>query len=79
MKYFAFLEEELAKPDHDLTEFTGARKVEWYRTQGDLFKGPSFDTISSIGSNGAVIHYKPKEDTAFKLNNNQIYLLDSGG
>lgn len=79
MKYFAFLEEELAKPDHGIDEFTGARKVEEYRTYGELYKGPSFDTISSIGSNGAIIHYKPKQDTASKLNNNEIYLLDSGG
>lgn len=79
MKYFAFLEEELQKPDHGLTEFTGARKVEEFRTHGELFLGPSFDTISSIGANGAVIHYKPKEDTALSLNNNEIYLLDSGG
>jgi Xaa-Pro aminopeptidase len=41
--------------------------------------GPSFDTISSIGPNGAVIHYKPSQDTALKLNNKQIYLLDNGG
>lgn len=79
MKYFAFLEEELRKPDHGLDEYSGARKVEEYRTFGDLYKGPSFDTISSIGPNGAVIHYKPKQESAQKLNNDEIYLLDSGG
>jgi Xaa-Pro aminopeptidase len=79
MKYFAFLEEELNKPDHGLDEYSGARKVENYRTFGEFYKGPSFDTISSIGANGAVIHYKPDLDTAVKLNNDEIYLLDSGG
>lgn len=80
MKYFAFLEEELAKPDHGLTEFTGARKVESFRAEaGDVFVGPSFDTISSIGPNGAVIHYKPEKDDCKALNNDEIYLLDSGG
>ena len=59
MKYFAFLEEELAKPDHDLDEYKGALKVLEYRTQNELFQQPSFDSISSIGPNGAVIHYKP--------------------
>ena len=49
------------------------------RTQGQYHQGPSFDTISSIGPNGAVIHYKPEKDTALKLNNNEVYLLDSGG
>lgn len=79
MKYFAFLEEELKKEDHGVDEYNGARRVEEYRTHGQLYKGPSFDTISSIGANGAVIHYKPKQDSAMKLNNDEIYLLDSGG
>ena len=81
MKYFAFLEIELKKQDHGIDEFTGARKVEEYRALGggDFYKGPSFDTISSIGPNGAVIHYKPDKETALKLNNDEIYLLDSGG
>ena len=79
MKYFAFLEEELKKEDHTMDEYTGARKVEEYRTHGERYKGPSFDTISSIGSNGAVIHYKPGKDDCKRLNNDEIYLLDSGG
>lgn len=79
MKYFAFLEEELKKPDHGLDEYSGARKVEELRGLGEIFRGPSFDTISSIGPNGAVIHYKPEKDTALALNNKEIYLLDSGG
>jgi Xaa-Pro aminopeptidase len=79
MKYFAYLEEVLKQPDHGLNEFTGARKVEEFRTHGELYMGPSFDTISSIGANGAVIHYKPNETSALPLNNNEIYLLDSGG
>lgn len=79
VKYFAYLEEELKNPDHTLDEYTGARKVEEFRTFGELYVGPSFDTISSIGPNGAVIHYKPAKETALRLNNNEIYLLDSGG
>lgn len=79
VKYFAFLKHELKNPGHNLDEYSGARKVEEFRTHGELYQGPSFDTISSIGPNGAVIHYKPDKETALKLNNNEIYLLDSGG
>jgi len=79
MRYFAFLEEELKKPDHGIDEYSGARKVEAYRAENELYNGPSFDTISSIGANGAVIHYKPEKESAMKLNNDEIYLLDSGG
>jgi len=79
MKYFAFLEKELKKENHGLTEYTGARKMDNFRTFGDYHKGPSFDTISSIGANGAVIHYKPEENDCLDLNRDEIYLLDSGG
>lgn len=79
MAYFAFLEEELKKEDHTLDEYTGAEIVANYRAKGDKFVGLSFASISSIGANGAVIHYKPEKDTAVRLNNDEIYLLDSGG
>lgn len=79
MKYFAFLEEELAKENHGLDEFKGSEKVTEYRAMGDLYVGPSFEPISSIGANGAVIHYAPTKDIAMPLNNDEIYLLDSGG
>lgn len=68
VKYFAFLEEELKKEDHGLNEFTGAEKLLSYRAMGELFKGPSFETISSIGPNGAIIHYSPDENNNSKLN-----------
>ena len=79
MKYFAFLEEELAKENHGLNEFIGANKVTEYRGLGELYIGPSFEPISSIGANGAVIHYSPTKDESMPMNNDEIYLLDSGG
>ena len=39
----------------------------------------SFTTISSVGSNGAIIHYSPKPETDRTLNMQEIYLCDSGG
>lgn len=60
MKYFGWLENELNN-GNKRDEFQGARKMDYFRTEGDIYKGPSFDTISSIGPNGAVIHYKPDE------------------
>ena len=79
IKYFAFLEEELKKEEHGLDEWTASCILDEMRTHGEHHRGPSFPSISSIGANGAVIHYKPEKDTAIKLNNNEIYLLDSGG
>jgi Xaa-Pro aminopeptidase len=41
--------------------------------------GPSFDTISSSGPNGAIIHYKPEKDSCSIISKDQVYLCDSGG
>jgi len=79
MKYFAFLEEELKKPDHGLDEYSGAMKMNHLRSLDPLNRGPSFESISSIGANAAIIHYAPPKEGAEKLNNDEIYLLDSGG
>lgn len=46
---------------------------------GKHFMGLSFEAISSIGDNGAVIHYSPTKDKAKIINDKEIYLLDSGG
>lgn len=38
----------------------------------------SFATISASGPNGAIIHYKPTNETNRPLSKNEMYLLDSG-
>lgn len=43
-----------------------------------LFRGLSFPTISSVGSNAAIIHYSPQADTCAELGADKIYLFDSG-
>jgi len=40
--------------------------------------GPSFDTISSTGPNGAIIHYKPEKPSAALIRSDAVYLCDSG-
>ena len=40
--------------------------------------GLSFPTISSVGPNGAIIHYRPEEGTARTLTLKELYLVDSG-
>lgn len=44
----------------------------------DLYKGLSFETISSSGPNAAVIHYAPEKDSKFMVDIDQVYLCDSG-
>ena len=42
------------------------------------FRGLSFPTISSVGPNAAVIHYKPEASTCSEMDADKIYLCDSG-
>jgi Xaa-Pro aminopeptidase len=61
-----------------LDEVSSSDKLEEYRSQAELFKGLSFDTISGFGGNGAIVHYKAEKETAKQLGEG-MYLLDSGG
>ena len=49
------------------------------RKQNYLFHSLSFDTISAIGSNAALPHYRVSKDSNLNFSNNTIYLFDSGG
>uniref|UniRef100_A0AAY4DWU0 Xaa-Pro aminopeptidase 1 n=1 Tax=Denticeps clupeoides TaxID=299321 RepID=A0AAY4DWU0_9TELE len=53
---FAWLEKEI--PKGMVTEISAADKAEEYRSQQKDFVGLSFPTISSVGPNGAIIHYR---------------------
>lgn len=62
-----------------LDEFSVAEELEGLRREQDGFVGPSFETISSYGSNGAVIHYAPTPGSSAQLGMDSLYLCDSGG
>jgi Xaa-Pro aminopeptidase len=49
-----------------------------FRQQED-FMGPSFTTISSVGSHAAVVHYEPCTKTDRQISTEEVYLCDSGG
>ncbi|XP_006463697.1 hypothetical protein AGABI2DRAFT_187219 [Agaricus bisporus var. bisporus H97] len=77
-RYFAWLEEQLEN-GVVLNESQGADQLRNFRSELDLFKGLSFETISSTGPNGAVIHYSPDPEDCAVIRKDQIYLCDSGG
>ena len=77
IKYFAWLKNSLEK-NEELDEVDGANQLERFRQLGENYVGLSFDTISSTGPNGAVIHYKPEKPSALKIRKDQVYLCDSG-
>jgi Xaa-Pro aminopeptidase len=54
--YFAWLEKQI--PTGTVTEISGADKLASLRAEMENFVGLSFETISAVGPNGAIIHYK---------------------
>ncbi|MCW1932966.1 aminopeptidase P family protein [Pararhodobacter zhoushanensis] len=62
-----------------LTEIDMAKALEGFRAATGDLRDLSFDTISSTGPNAAVIHYRVTEDTNRRLQNGDLFLLDSGG
>ncbi|KAJ2484672.1 hypothetical protein IWW37_006121 [Coemansia sp. RSA 2050] len=79
--YFGWLEHELLfNGGHlRLSEVDVADKLEELRRAQEHCVGLSFDTISSVGPNGAIIHYSPKRGSDALLDVNKMYLCDSGG
>ncbi|KAJ2487872.1 hypothetical protein EV174_000303 [Coemansia sp. RSA 2320] len=79
--YFGWLENELLfNGGHlKLSEVDVADKLEQFRRAQENCIGLSFDTISSVGPNGAIIHYSPKRGSDALLDVNKMYLCDSGG
>ena len=61
------------------TELGVSNELSNYRAAQDLNKGVSFGTIAGSGPNGAVIHYRPTEDTDTPITRDHVFLLDSGG
>ncbi|KAJ3415074.1 hypothetical protein HDV05_005600 [Chytridiales sp. JEL 0842] len=78
-EYFAWLEEQLVvKKNRSISEVDAADVLEGYRKKLADFVGLSFDTISSTGPNGSIIHYKPVKETCRLIDPDAIYLCDSG-
>lgn len=61
-----------------LDEITCADKLFMFRQAQKNFMGASFATISGFASNGAIIHYRATADTCKKIDDSDMYLLDSG-
>ena len=57
--------------------FTGGKYGE--KSQPSYGPGDSFDTISSVGSNTAVVHYKPEKASCKRLSKEEMYLIETGG
>ena len=62
-----------------ITELKAQDKLLEIKKKFNKFKYPSFPTISSTGSNGAIVHYNASKKTNKLLKRGNIYLIDAGG
>eukprot|EP00741_Cyanophora_paradoxa_P005648 tig00000923_g5475.t1 len=87
--FFAWLHDCLATPEgrpsfgpprpEPLDECSAADVLEQFRREQEHFVGLSFETISAVDGNAAIIHYKPKHGSCALLRPGCMYLCDSGG
>jgi Xaa-Pro aminopeptidase len=62
-----------------VTERSAAQRLEAFRREQEMYRGPSFEAISAYGAHGAIVHYKPTEESDLPLEPKGLYLIDSGG
>lgn len=68
----------LEAPSGTIDEFAAATRLEAFRAEAGQLKDLSFDTISSAGPNGALVHYSATVETSQPLTSGSLYLVDSG-
>ena len=72
-------EESFRRNTQDTDEAVLADRAESFRKVEADYIEPSFDTISAIGTNGAMVHYNYKEAGCIKaLGDGPLYMIDSG-
>jgi Xaa-Pro aminopeptidase len=77
-RFLSWLENTLKK-GVVVDEIKAEEKLSEFRKANKEFLYPSFASISSFASNGAIIHYKATKKTNKKITGNSLYLIDSGG
>jgi Xaa-Pro aminopeptidase len=75
-RFLAWLDAHVGKGEID--ELAAVEKLAQFRRMGELFRDFSFDTISGAGPNGAIVHYRSSPRTNRKLQQGELFLLDSG-
>lgn len=79
-RFLAWLDARVSQANPELEdEGSLADKLEQFRGANDEFVEPSFSTISALGPNAAMCHYRHDNGTPRRLGQDAIYLVDSGG
>jgi len=70
---------EVEAPGGKVDEILAAERLEALRREGGGLRDLSFDTISAVGPNAALPHYKGTSESNRPLTPGTLYLVDSGG
>ena len=76
--FFSWLEANL-KEGYRVSELDAVHTLFEFRREQKLFFSNSFATISGSGPNGAIVHYRVDKESNRVLNDDTIFLVDSGG
>jgi Xaa-Pro aminopeptidase len=68
----------LDESTHKFPETAVHEKLTELREQQDGYLEPSFDTIAGYMSNGAIVHYSPKQDECAEVKREGFLLVDTG-
>ncbi len=63
----------------EITELSATQKLEDLRREQDKFIEPSFGTIAAYKEHAAMMHYSATEESNYKLEARDLFLVDSGG
>lgn len=70
---------DLEAPKGQLTEIDICKAIEGFRMATGALQDLSFDSISGAGPNGAFPHYRVTVESNRKVDQDNLFLLDSGG
>ncbi len=77
-RFWKWLEEYLAE-GKTISEYDLGEKLTEFRAKGENYYGDSFDSIVGYQGNGAIVHYRAKEESSATIKQAGSLLLDSGG
>jgi Xaa-Pro aminopeptidase len=75
-RFLAWLDREA--PKGKLTEIDAVEALESFRRDTGVLKDISFPTISGVGPNGAIVHYRVTHASNRRIGMNELFLIDSG-
>ncbi len=76
-KFMYWLKNNIGKIE--ITEISATQKLEDFRRKQDKFIEPSFSTIAAYKEHAAMMHYSATEESNYKLEPRDLFLVDSGG